>query len=69
MTTDPLAALRAATRRYKSAQARAEWARVEQWRLVKEAADAGAKQADIVAVTGHSREHIRKIVAGAYEQD
>lgn len=68
MTTDALDALRDATSRYKAAQDATEKARVDQWEHIKAAADAGAKQSEIVAITGHSREHIRKIVGGMYDQ-
>lgn len=58
-------ALTEATRAYRRAEAALEKRRAELAAAIAAAARAGTRQVDIVATTGYTREHIRRIVRDA----
>jgi hypothetical protein len=62
--TEPVAKALAA---HKRAETRAEQTRALLYMAIAEASDAGVRQADLVRVTGYTREHIRQIVKAAKE--
>jgi hypothetical protein len=57
--------LQKAAAAYKRAQAIAEERRKELAAAIVEADAAGTRQVDIVAVTGYTREHVRRILRDA----
>lgn len=56
--------LAAAARRYRKAQAALQQARDELAQLVRDASEAGVRQADILRATDHvwAREHVRRVL-------
>ena len=59
---DPrVTALQRATNRHREAVRKAEAARLEHHRAIATALAAGLKQAQVVEVTGYTREHVRRI--------
>lgn len=67
VTVDPadarVEALRLSTVRYRRAAKAAEDARLAQYRAIATARAAGLRQNQIVAITGYTREHVRRIAA------
>jgi CRP-like cAMP-binding protein len=54
--------LKAAARTFRRAQERADAAHTRMVQAMRTAADAGAKQVDIVRETGYTREHVRRLL-------
>ncbi|MET9732889.1 hypothetical protein ABZZ79_20250 [Streptomyces sp. NPDC006458] len=65
MTTDPLDTVRDTTAARDRALQAAEAARTAQHAAIAEAARQGAKQQDIVKITGLTRERVRQITRAA----
>lgn len=61
-TEETVAALRKAVRAKKTAEDRAEAARAALATVMADAIQAGMKQSEVVAVTGYTREHVRRLV-------
>ncbi|MFI2426549.1 hypothetical protein ACH5A7_21040 [Streptomyces sp. NPDC018955] len=62
-TEETVAALRKAVRAKKTAEDRAEAARDALAAVMADAIREGMKQSEVVAVTGYTREHVRRLVA------
>jgi hypothetical protein len=67
-TEDTVAALRKAVRAKKTAEDRAETARAALAVAMTDAIHAGVKQSEVVAITGLTREHVRRLVRDVEEQ-
>jgi hexokinase len=67
-TEETVAALRKAVRAKKTAEDRAEAARAALAVVMADAIEAGMKQSEVVAVTGYTREHVRRLVREVEEQ-
>ncbi len=65
---DPEAALRAATARRKQALKKAEDARLAERAAIYAALESGMRQVDVVAITGYTREHVRRLDAAEKER-
>jgi hypothetical protein len=65
MATDPLTPVRTTTDALRDAEVALERARSAQHTAIAEAARQNAKQADLVRITGLSRERIRQICRAA----
>lgn len=61
-TEETVAALRKAVRAKKTAEDRAEAARAALANVMADAIREGMKQSEVVAVTGYTREHVRRLV-------
>ncbi len=57
-----MADLKAAVRRHKAAQKRLGAAHAHLKETLREAKEAGAKQVELVEVTGYTREHVRRLL-------
>lgn len=56
--------LKAAARAHQRAQKRAEETHARLLAAMRTAAEAGAKQVEIVRETGYTREHVRRLLKG-----
>jgi len=54
--------LKAAAQSFRRAQQRADTAHARMVEAMRAAADAGAKQVEIVRETGYTREHVRRLL-------
>src|SRR5690348_17102131 len=63
----PEAQLKAATARRKRILKQAEAARLAERSAIMAALDSGIRQVDVVAVTGYTREHVRRLDAAERE--
>jgi hypothetical protein len=63
--TGASAQLRAATARRKRSEGRLRDARSAESRAIRAALDSGIRQVEIVAITGYTREHVRRLAAAA----
>lgn len=54
--------VKAAVRRHKAAQKRLDEAHQHLRETLRTAADAGVRQVDLVALTGYTREHVRRLL-------
>jgi flagellar biosynthesis/type III secretory pathway protein FliH len=61
-TEETVAALRKAVRAKKTAEDRADAARAALANVMADAIREGMKQGEVVAVTGYTREHVRRLV-------
>lgn len=67
-TEETVAALRKAVRAKTAAEKRADDARAALAIAMASAIQAGVRQSDVVAVTGYTREHVRRLVREVEEQ-
>lgn len=67
-TEETVATLRKAVRAKKGAEDRAEAARAALALAMAEAIRQGMKQSEVVAMTGYTREHVRRLVREVEEQ-
>jgi hypothetical protein len=65
---DAESALRAATARRKLALKKAEDARLAERAAIYAALEDGMRQVDVVAITGYTREHVRRLDAAERER-
>ena len=67
-TEETVAALRKAVRAKTAADKRADDARAALAIAMTDAIEAGMKQSEVVALTGYTREHVRRLVREVEEQ-